>query len=81
MKRASYITLIAIVLLSLAAVGWIVSLFRKPLAHEPSSRRRRRRELPVRSHELGHELREARRHRARPVMPGALFPMPIVFAR
>jgi hypothetical protein len=41
MKRASYITLIAIVLLTLAAVGWILGLLRKPLAGERSLRRRR----------------------------------------
>ncbi len=41
MKRASFIILIAIVLLTLAAVGWILGLFRKPRAGKRSSRRRR----------------------------------------
>ena len=74
MKRASYITLIAVILLSLAAAGWIVGLFR-PLTQE-SSRRRRRRERLERSHQLS----EARR-RARIAGDAAPFPIAFAFAR
>ena len=75
MKRASYITLIAVILLSLAAAGWVVGLFRKPLTQE-SSRHRRRLERLARSHQLS----EARR-RARIAGDPAPFPIAFAFAR
>jgi hypothetical protein len=48
MKRALWITLIAVALLCLAAVGWIVRRFDRPSQHEPTPRRRRRERLVLR---------------------------------
>jgi hypothetical protein len=69
-KRLFFILGIAVVLLSLAAVGWILGLFSKD---EPSLRPRRRERLEQR-----HSLREARR-RAR--IAGEPAPFPAALAR
>jgi hypothetical protein len=69
-KRILFILGIAVVLLSLAAVGWILGLFRR---HEPTSGPRRRERL-----EQQHSLRDARR-RAR--IAGEPVPFPAAFAR
>jgi hypothetical protein len=65
-KRLFFILGIAVVLLSLAAVGWIIGLFRKP---EPSLRPRRRERL------------EHRRSRRRARAAGESAPGPVALAR
>ena len=49
MSRIVYISLIVIALLALAAVGWILSVFRPPVEPQPSLRSQKRRERPVQS--------------------------------
>ena len=59
MKRALWITFIALALIALAAIGWIVRRFERPSRHEPLSRRRR--EWLVDAHELADDRRRDRR--------------------
>ena len=59
MKRALWITFIAVALIALAAIGWIARRFDKPSRHEPLSPRRH--ERLVHAHELAEHRRRDRR--------------------
>jgi hypothetical protein len=54
MKRALWIALVAVALVTLAAVGWVARLFDKSSADVPS---RRQRERLVRTHQVAQDRR------------------------